>query len=35
MELNMKVIGKMIFKMDKAWRAGKMEADMRVVTKKE
>jgi hypothetical protein len=35
MELNMKVIGKMIFKMDKAWRAGKMEADMRVVIKKE
>jgi len=25
----------MIFKMDKAWRAGKMEADMKVDIKKE
>ena len=33
--LNMKAIGKMIFKMGRAWRAGKMEADMRVDTKKE
>ena len=31
----MKDIGKMISKMDKAWKAGKMEADMKVVTKKE
>lgn len=33
--LSMKVIGKTIFKMDKEWKAGKMEADMRVDTKKE
>ena len=33
--LNMKVIGKTIFKMGRAWKAGKMEADMRVDTKKE
>jgi len=31
---NMKVIGKMIFKMDKAWKAGRMEADMKEVTRK-
>jgi hypothetical protein len=30
----MKVIGKMIFKMDKAWKAGRMEADMKEVTRK-
>lgn len=33
--LNMKVIGKMIFKMGRVWKAGKMEADMREDTKKE
>ena len=32
---NMKAIGKMIFKMDKAWKVGRMEAGMREVTKKE
>lgn len=31
----MKVIGKMICKMDKEWKAGKMEADMKEDTKKE
>jgi len=35
MELSMKVIGRMIFKMDKVWKAGKTEADMRVDTKRE
>ena len=33
--LNTKDIGKMIFKMDKVWRAGKMEVDTMVATKKE
>jgi hypothetical protein len=32
---NMKAIGKMIFRMDRAWKAGRMEADMRVATRKE
>ena len=31
----MKAIGRTISKMDKEWRAGKMEADMKVATKKE
>jgi len=34
MEQNMKDSGKMICKTEKALRAGKMEAAMRVVTKK-
>jgi len=34
MVLNMKATGKMISKTDKAWRAGKTVADMRVDTKK-
>lgn len=35
MELSMKDIGKMIYKMDKVWNHGKMEADMKEVIKKE
>ena len=31
----MKDIGRTISKMDKAWKAGKMEADMKVAIKKE
>ena len=31
----MKDTGKMISKMVKAWKVGKMEADMKVATKKE
>ena len=31
----MKVTGRMIFKMDKEWKAGKMAAGMRVDTKRE
>ena len=34
MALNMKAIGKMTYRMDKEWRAGKMEVVMRVAIKK-
>jgi len=32
---NMRAIGRMIFRMDRAWKAGKMEVGMREVTRKE
>ena len=34
MALNMKAIGKMTYRMDKEWRAGKMEVVMKVAIKK-
>ena len=34
MVLNMKATGRMIFKMDKVWKAGKTAADTKVDTKK-
>ena len=32
---NMRAIGRMIFRMDRAWKAGKMEVGVREVTRKE
>ena len=34
MARNMKAIGRMIYKMDKVWKAGKMEVVTKVATRK-